>query len=440
MRADATFEGRPAEAGPLRVLLTTDFYHPHIGGAERQVRLLAAALAVRGHEVRVATASQPGLPARDELDGVPLLRLSTAATSVPWFSSDAGRRFLPPLPDPALSLALGREVRGFRPDVVHASGWIAYSSAAAVLRDRAALLISVRDYGYACAVRSLLQEGRRLCSGPSPGKCLGCAAKHYGPAKAMAAVGGVFAGRPLLSRTVRGFHSVSRFVEWALRRDLAADPSWADVAFERIPDIVTPPAQAVLTEGDRTLVERLPSEPFILFVGALQPHKGLAVLLGAHSLLRGAPPLVLIGTRWPDTPESFPSGVTVLSDVSHAVVMEAWRRARIGVAPSVWPDPLPGVVREGMATGRPVIGSRVGGIPDMIEHDVNGLLVEPGDAAELAAAMQRLIDHPALADRLAAAGLDSLAGLGAEEVARRFEALYRRVAEDRIPAQPAGAP
>lgn len=429
MRASALADG-PGEDGPLRVLLTTDFYHPHIGGAERQVRLLAAALAQRGHAVRVATASQPGLPERDELDGVPLLRLRTASTAVPWFSSDQERRFLPPVPDPALTFALRREVRRFRPDVVHASGWIAYSSAAAVVRDRAALLISVRDYGYACAVRSLLHEGRRLCSGPAPGKCLGCAAKHYGPAKAMAAVGGVFAGRPLLSRTVRGVHSVSRFVEWALRRDLATDPLWAEVSFERIPDIVPPPAEAVLAESDRILVEQLPSQPFILFVGALQPHKGLAVLLRAHATLRRPPSLVLIGTRWPDTPESFPAGVTVLSDVPHAVVMEAWRRARFGVAPSVWPDPLPGVVREGMASGRPVIGSRVGGIPDMIEDGVNGLLVEPGDDAALAAAMQRLIDDPPLAGRLAAAGLDSLAELGADAVASRFEALYRRVRRD----------
>lgn len=419
---------------PLRILLTTDFYHPHIGGAERQVRLLSAALAARGHDVRVATAGQPGLPEQDELDGLPLLRLRTAATAVPWFSSDEERRFLPPVPDPALSLGLAREVRRFRPDIVHASGWIAYSSAAAVARQPAALVLSVRDYGYACAVRSLLHEGRRLCSGPAPLKCLACAGKHYGATKAMAAVGGVFAGRPLLSRTVRGVHSVSRFVEWALRRDLATGPHWADVAFERIPDIVTPPAQAILADADLELVERLPSEPFILYVGALQPHKGMAVLLRAHAMLRKPPPLVLIGTRWPDTPESFPAGVTVLSDVPHAVVMEAWRRARFGVAPSVWPDPLPGVVREGMASGRAVIGSRVGGIPDMIQDGLNGLLVEPGDAGQLAAAMERLIDRPELAGQLASAGLASVADLGGDAVARRFEALYRQVSQPRAAA------
>ncbi len=65
----------------------------------------------------------------------------------------------------------------------------------------------------------------------------------------------------------------------------------------------------------------------------------------------------------------------MLSDVPHRVVMAAWERCLFGVVPSVWPDPLPGVVREPMTRGGPVIGSDIGGIPDMIEHERNGLLV-----------------------------------------------------------------
>ena len=90
---------------------------------------------------------------------------------------------------------------------------------------------------------------------------------------------------------------------------------------------------------------------------------------------------MLIGTRWPETPATFPAGVTVLSDVPHGVVMAAWERSLFGVAPSVWPDPLPGVVREAMTRGRAVVATAVGGNPDMIDDGVSGLLVPPGDAA-----------------------------------------------------------
>lgn len=71
-----------------------------------------------------------------------------------------------------------------------------------------------------------------------------------------------------------------------------------------------------------------------------------------------------------------------------------------------------GVLAAAMGNGRFAVASRVGGIPDTIEHDVNGLLVEPGDAAGLAAA---------------------LAGLAADPVRRRrLQAGARRTAEERL--------
>ncbi len=62
------------------------------------------------------------------------------------------------------------------------------------------------------------------------------------------------------------------------------------------------------------------------------------------------------------------------------------------------------VLIEGMKCGVPVIGSNAGGVPEIIEHDVTGLLYEPGDAAGLAACLKRLADDPALRKRLARAG------------------------------------
>jgi glycosyltransferase involved in cell wall biosynthesis len=425
----------------MRLLLTSDFFHPVIGGAERQVGLLATALAGLGHEVRVATTAQPGLPGRDVVDGVPVERLVGVASALP--APGGGRRFLPPAPDPVLTFGLHLLVRDWRPDVVHASGWIGYSSAAAVLDHAAPLVLSVRDYGHACATRNLLWQDRTLCDGPSLGRCLDCAGRHYGPARALIAVAGVRSGRPVLRRTVRAIHSVSRFVEHTVERDLLhGDPGWRPI-LERIDDIV-PGAPDTLHRDpfdrhDWELLGRLPTVPFILFVGALASHKGLGVLLEAWARMRtgteegGArPPLVLIGTRAADTPATFPAGVTVLSDVPHRVVMAAWERCLFGVVPSLWPDPLPGVVREPMTRGRPVIGSDVGGIPDMITDDVNGLLVPAGDALALAAAMDRLTADRAVRVRLGEAGRTSVEGLTSTAVGRRFETLYERVlASDR---------
>ena len=66
-------------------------------------------------------------------------------------------------------------------------------------------------------------------------------------------------------------------------------------------------------------------------------------------------------------------------------------------------EELPSVLIEAMAAGLPVIASRVGGIPALVDHDVNGLLVPPGDPAALAAAISRVLTKPGTAARLAAA-------------------------------------
>lgn len=413
----------------MRVLLTSDFLAPLIGGAERQVELLAAALADAGHGVWLLTTAQPGIPERDELRGVPVERLASVAGAIP--APGGGRRFVPPAPDPLLALGIRRAIDVWRPDVVHASGWIGYATAAAARSRSVPMVLSVRDYGHGCATRTLLWHDREACDGPSLARCLDCAGRRYGAARALVAVGGVRTGRHLLRRAVHGIHSVSRFVERTVRRDVVADdPLWEPV-LERIDDIVPDGPERSVDTGviADPVPPGLPDGPFILFVGALTRHKGLGVLVRAWRAMPvdGRPPLVCIGTRWPETPAIDEPGIHILSEVPHAQVMGAWSRCLFGVVPSIWADPLPGTVREPMTRGRPVIGSDIGGIPDMIRDGENGLLVPPGDVSALTAAMARLVEDGSLRERLGAAGAASVVTLTPAGIAARFEALYDRV-------------
>jgi glycosyltransferase involved in cell wall biosynthesis len=420
----------------LRVLLASDFFPPFIGGAELQTRVLARGLARRGHSVRVATVWHTGLEEIEQQPEYEVHRLRGLTTGVPWFSTDPTRRFHPPMPDPGITRGLRRLIQRFSPDVIHASGWIGYSCAAARQGSRTPLVLSVRDYGYTCALRTLM-HGTEVCDGPALGKCVSCAGQRYGMSKAVGAVGGVFANRALLARNTAAFHCVSQFVETTMRRDfLPATPSNASEKTVTIPDIVIipnimePPNLAAHTPTDVSLAEferELPAEPFILFVGALQMHKGLAPLLAAYEQLPPRPPLVLLGSVWPDTPHTFPAGVTVLRNVPHPCVMRAWERSLFGVVPSMWPDPLPGTVREAMSKGKPVIASRAGGIVDMVVDGETGLLVPPGDVEALSAAMRRLIDDPELRAQMGEAGQERTENFAAEKILPRFEALYEQL-------------
>lgn len=412
----------------FRVLQVSDFYPPFIGGAERQVQLLSRELRRRGHEVSVATVWHAGLQEREMDDGVAVHRIRGLLTSIPFFYGSR-RRYHPPFPEPVFALRLRSLIRELSPDIVHAHGWVAYSAAVATIGTGIPLLVSARDYGYTCALRTMLWRGT-VCSGPAPAKCVACAADRYGAAKSIAAVGAVYAFRPLLRRRIAALHSISTFVQSTLQRDLLGQHERAPGDRPVIPDIVIPSFLVDPTTRGPAEALALPAEPFILFVGALEPHKGIDDLLNAYETLRRRrpmPALVVIGTVWPDSPTAYPDGVSLFTDVPHDQVMDAWGRCLFGVAPARWPEPLGGVVSEAMSRGRAVIATRVGGHTDVIEDGRTGILVAPHDAVALATAIERLVDDAALRDRLGGEARIAAERLTAAAVVPQFERLYERM-------------
>lgn len=413
-------------ARPLRILLVSDAYPPLIGGADRVVHLLAHGLRDRGHVVEVITAWQPALPAREDDDGIAVHRVRDALSRVPLLPRDPYKHGLAPVPDPEATWRIRRIVKRFEPDVVHSYGWITYAGAFALRARRRSipLVVSARDYGNVCAVRTLLRDGERVCAGPALGRCVSCAARHYGVPKGLVAVGGVLGGRRPLARRIDGLHSVSRYVGETMRRELLGVAPTAGT----VPRAVIPSFRREDREkpADGSPVERLPDRPFILFVGALWRFKGVALLLSAYGQLRDPPPLVLIGTPSPELPPVLPAGVTVLTSVPHATVLAAWDRALFGVFPSIWPEPFGNVVHEAMSRGRAVIGTTPGGHADIVDQGKTGLLVPCGDEPQLVAAMQRLCDDAALRERMGRAAAASAQRFTAEAALPAFLDLYER--------------
>jgi glycosyltransferase involved in cell wall biosynthesis len=77
----------------------------------------------------------------------------------------------------------------------------------------------------------------------------------------------------------------------------------------------------------------------------------------------------------------------------------------IVVVPSVWEEAFGLIIAEAMACARPIIASNIGGIPELIETGISGITVKPGDAEELAKALDRLIENPGLRQFMGQAGL-----------------------------------
>jgi len=415
----------------LRILLVSDYYPPFIGGAHRQTHLLGKELHARGHDVSVATTWSPGLPETEDYDGVKVHRLKQLRTLISRARAPRGylaQKHQPPFADPVTVWQLHRLIGKLQPDVVHAYGWFSYSAAAALLGTDIPLLITGRDYAYTCATRTMLYKGREQCSGPAPLKCLECSSQLYGVPKGWIATIGVLLGRPLLKHKIRGVHSISNYVQHIIERDFVGNHGPNSLPFSVIPSFREDQDESGVDECNiQTYVDRLPDEPFILFVGALRVVKGIKQLSQAYERLSSPPRLVLIGTREFDTPKSFPPGVVVLERFPHAAVMRAWERSLFGVFPSLLPEPLGSVVYEGMSMGKAVIGTTPGGHSDMIAPGETGLLVPAGDVEALTGAMQLLIDDSELRERLGRGARERAKLFTASKIVPRFEQVYRHL-------------
>lgn len=400
----------------MRILMLAQFYPPVMGGEEQHVRNLSAALAARGHEVAVATLWHEGA-AEFERDGdVRVYRLrSTMQRLSGLFSTE--RRFAPPFPDPEGVAALRRVVRLERPEIVHAHNWLVHSFLPLKPWSGARLVVTLHDYSLVCAQKRLMRRDTARCVGPGVRKCLDCAAHHYGPAKGVPIVLANRASGGAARAAADLFLPVSRAV---------ADGNGLPrhrVPFRVVPNFV--PDDVAAPRGDTSpYIAQLPGEGYLLFVGDLVRDKGIAVLLDAYARLAAAPPLVLIGRVRPETPAALPPHVVVRQNWPHDAVMAAWRRSLLGLVPSLCPDSCPTVAMEAMATGRPVVASRIGGLPDLVDDGETGFLIPPGDPEALRRALARLLADPDLRARMGEAARRKVREFQASTVVARIEGLY----------------
>ena len=155
--------------------------------------------------------------------------------------------------------------------------------------------------------------------------------------------------------------------------------------------------------------------PVILVTRNLEPVYDNASAIRALALVRARVPharLVVAGsgpeiTRLKQLAESLKLGDSVrfTGRVEAADMPALYRSAQVSLNPSRV-DNMPNSVLEALAAGVPVVSTRVGGVPYMVEHEKTALLVEPGVVADMAEAIVRILTDPALAERLRVAGLE----------------------------------
>lgn len=180
---------------------------------------------------------------------------------------------------------------------------------------------------------------------------------------------------------------------------------------------------------------------YVLYAGRLASNKGLGHLLDAFARIASSAPdvdLVLAGRDWgvgdalraQAAALGIADRVRIVGHLDDAAYRGAIGGCRLLVLPSEW-EAFGIVLLEAMACGRPVVATAVGGVPEVVAHGTDGLLVPFGDAGGLAEAVRSLLSDPAWASRLGAAGRAKAARFDWGAIAQRLEAELRAVVERR---------
>lgn len=372
-----------------RVVMVSAGFHPYVGGAEKQALELSVALRGRGAEVKVLTRRLPGLPAAEEVRGVPVERL--------WCAGE---------------------------------GWL---NALTFMWSLSAWLVAhAGDYG---AVHVHLAGSPAL-----PPALLG---PILGKRVLIKLGGGRGIGELAASSRTMGGRLKLTLLSWLRPRFVAVTKDLAEECSQflgPVPVSVQPNGvdtaryHPVPSEEKKDLRRRLgwPEGLGFLYVGRLAPEKQLDKFLAAWVRAAGGSPGFaafvgdgLQGDQLRSMAEGSPlrERIFVLSQME--AIQDAYAAADVFVLPSV-SEGLSNALLEAMSSGLAVLGSRVGGTAEVVEEGRTGLLFAPQDEAELAAKLKRFLDEPGLAGRLGAAAREkTVAAFSLDRTAEAYERLYK---------------
>lgn len=203
-----------------------------------------------------------------------------------------------------------------------------------------------------------------------------------------------------------------------------------------IPDGVAAPGPRRPRDEVRRELALPASEPVFVMTAFFEPRKGHRVLVEALGRLGpNAPPIVLVG----DGPERDKIVSLAKERGLEKVLRFAGFRADYLdiiaacdalVLPSLGSEDMPLVILDAMALGKPVVASRLAGIPEEVSHEETGLLVEPGDDGALAQALGRMAD-PQTRERFGKAGLERFRrNFEIGILTERYRLLYSGLLED----------
>lgn len=365
----------------MRFMSISGMFAPFFGGgAEYSSFNLAKWLARQGHDVGVLTTVPTP---QDVMDGEMYegLRMWRIHMPRPYSIHQRGKAWQKPIWhlqdhfDPANRRIAARVFDAFKPDFInmHILQGIGLNVIKEVAARNIPALYWQHDLGLVCLKRSMFANGQNCTH-----QCALCKVSCRYQANLVRKMGRITICSPSQANLDR-IGQYFPLEEFQTRATLNAN--------------AYPVPTAVRTDSAEALR--------LLYVGRLDVTKGIDLLLDACEALAkkhrftltivgGGPDEAKLRARAQSYDWCRFTGLVPQSEVSNHMA-----QSDLLVIPSIWPENSPGVVIHALTMGLPVLGSDKGGIPELVEHDKNGLLVPPGDEPKWREALDRILNEPA---------------------------------------------
>ncbi len=429
----------------MTICLAAEYFPPFApGGAEWSTLALARALAARGERVVVVTPNY-GAMAEEHRDGFTVSRFPFPIKRPPGRGVVPARYLANPVFYLWAGLALARAVRRAGAEVIHVQNkhMLIPGVIARRLTGRPVVL-TIRDASIVDAAPMCLHHGDRM-----PADCgvrklwRECSVEYFDlyvkrrrrRLRTRLAFLYFWLDSRLKQRFLVHVDAVAGVSEGILgvyrRSGLLEGVPLVEPVYT-IAERPAPPSPAEVEATKKRL--GLEDKRVVLYVGKFSPGKGTRDLVAAaERVARSVKDAVFCFVGDGELPAPAPEAAPIilrLGPLPNAEVLALYPAADVVVVPSVIPDALSRVILEALWAGRPVIGTRVGGTPELVVEGKSGLLVERGAPAELARAIETVLTDDALRLSLAAgARLHAEQRFRPEASLERLLGLYARLRE-----------
>jgi glycosyltransferase involved in cell wall biosynthesis len=411
------------DQAPVKIVQALGWYFPEsLGGTEVYVATLSRAFAAAGHKVRVAAPDTVGGERTYAHDGTQVYRYPIPAH--PTRDEAQGSRTV------RGAHRFHEWLAGERPDVVHFHTFVTGLGlpelhAARACGAKTVVTTHSSSLGFLCARGTLMQWGDAPCDGIAiPSKCAACALDQRGLPRVFAqALGGVPAAVARAGAIVPGPLGSALGMSDFIRRNIARQHELLAAADRFV--VLTEGGRQMLRANDfdngKVVVNRLGVASLsdrvngrreragpvtVGYLGRFDVIKGVDVFARAVALLERDVPIA-IEFRGPvqsarersvrDALAARLAGddrVRFADAVSHDAVADVLRDYDVLCCPAICFEGGPTVALEAQAVGTPVVGSRIGGLAEIVRDGVDGRLVPANDAGALAAALREVARDP----------------------------------------------